>query len=41
MSILQPDEARLQSAVGNVYVSDCRSRDRDFNPDQVPYFRVD
>ena len=39
------DDAGPRSAVGNVsgyrYVSDCRSRGREFDPGPVPYFRGD
>ena len=39
------NDAGSRSAVGNVsgyrYVSDCRSRGREFNPGPVPYFPGD
>ena len=41
----QAQFTRLRSAVGNVsgyrYMSDCRSRGREFDPSPVPYFRGD
>ena len=41
----QINHTQLRSQVGNVsgcrYVSDCRSRGRDFDPDPVPFLRVD
>ena len=40
-----PGNTRPRSAVRNVsgcrYVSDCRPRNREFDPDPVPYFRGD
>ena len=44
-ALIRPSWAGSRSAVGNVsgyrYVSDCRFRDREFDPGPAPYFRGD